>query len=569
MGCRRTAALGEDREMPHASAPLPDTAPLRDEYDLVVVGSGGAGLTAALAAAVDGARVLVVEAADRFGGSTSVSGGQVWAQGNHRAVELDTTARDTVDDARDYCLYHAPERDPALIDAFISAAPTMARAVEEHTPIRFTSMRSPDSFAEGPGGRLAGRNLEVAPVASGDFAPWQHWVWSPPYPAVLTNDEVTEHKLIFGGAPPMELIETRMEAAQVTLGVGLIVGLLQGCKAAGVELVRSCRVIELEQHAGQVVTVIVEYAGEARRLKVRLGVVLATGGFEHDRNLADRLLVLPDPQPATPPVSSGDGLRLAARAGAMVGHLSESWCWPVKPAIATWEGTDDAPRPEIIIAERALPHVIWVNPAGRRFVNEASHNCALSFTEIDPASNRSRNLPTYAVGDAQYRRAYALAGAAPGDPVPDWVIQADTLSELAVAMGVDSDRLAATVAAFNQSVLAGHDAEFGRGSSAYDRHLGDPEAAHPNLGTIEKPPFFAMPVLPGLVGTKGGACTDAHGRVLDWEGRPIAGLFAAGNAAASVIGPGILSSGMTLGLALTWGWIAGTAAAKDKGGSGW
>lgn len=210
--------------------------------------------------------------------------------------------------------------------------------------------------------------------------------------------------------------------------------------------------------------------------------------------------------------------------------------------------------------------MIWVNPAGRRFVNETSHNCALSFTEIDPATNRARNLPAYAVGDAQYRHAYTLAGAAPGDPVPDWVIEGDTLADLASAIGVNGDRLATTVATFNQSAQAGIDAEFGRGSSSYDRHLGDPAAAHPNLGTIETPPFFAMPVLPGLVGTKGGAVTDANARVLDWEARPIPGLFAAGNAADSVIGPGILSSGMTLGLALTWGWLAGTAAAA--GGEG-
>lgn len=174
-----------------------DTAPVHDEYDVVVVGSGGAGLSAALAAAVGGARVLVVEAGARFGGSTAVSGGQVWVPGNHRAALLGTSA-DTVEEARAYCLHHSG-RDRALIDAFLAAAPGMARGVEEHTPIEFMPMQTPDSFAEGPGGRAAGRNLEVAPVACGDFTPWQDWVWSPPYPAVLTNEEVSEHTLVLAG----------------------------------------------------------------------------------------------------------------------------------------------------------------------------------------------------------------------------------------------------------------------------------------------------------------------------------------------------------------------------------
>ena len=211
--------------------------------------------------------------------------------------------------------------------------------------------------------------------------------------------------------------------------------------------------------------------------------------------------------------------------------------------------------------------MIWVNTAGRRFVNEASHNCALSFTETDPATNRPRSLPAHAVGDAQYRHHYPLAGAAPEDPVPDWVQQADTLAGLAAAVGVDVDGLVSTIATFNQAVDAGHGAEFDRGSSAYDRYLGDADTPHPGLGTIEEPPFFEMPVLPGLVGTRGGPCTDVNGQVLDWDGQPITGLFAAGSAADSVIGPGILSSQMTLGLALTWGWLAGTTAAVSSPGT--
>lgn len=524
-------------------------------YDVLVVGSGAAGLSAALAAATAGATVAVLEASDRFGGTTSVSGGQVWIPGNHHMSEPDDLA-----DARAYCVDHSPGRDPGLIDAFLDTAPKAALGIEQHSPIRFTPMDSPDSFAEHPGGRPRWRVLEVAPLSTGSFTPWQEWTWSPPYPAVLTNAEIVELKMISGGAPPMDLIGQRMRDSQVTLGVGLVVGLLQGCADAGVRLERGCRVRDLTRSGDTITGVVVEQDGAVRTLSARRGVVLATGGFEHDETMSLRLLDLPDPVPASPPVGKGDGLRLAARAGAMLGHLSESWCWPVIVGGATWDDDAKTPRADLMIAERALPHTIWVNAAGRRFVNEASHNCALALTETDPATGRPRHLPAYVIGDARYRERYALAGSPPGGPLPAGAVAADSLDALAKLVGIDAAALTDTVRTFNADVESGVDAAFGRGAHAYDRALGDADAVHPNLGAIERAPFFALPVRAGLVGTKGGPCTDGHGRVLDWAGRPIAGLLAAGNAADSVIGPGILSSGMTLGLAVTFGWAAGITA---------
>ena len=538
---------------------------MKDEYDVVVAGSGAAGLTAALAAARGGARVLVLEAGERWGGTSGISAGAVWVPGNHRATADDVP--DSVDDALAYCSRHAPGRDPALVESFVGAAPRMARFVEEHTPIAFTSMRYPDTFAETPGGRAAGRHIEVAPLVVGEIGPWHELVWPLPYPSVLTNDEVFGNGVHGGGDLPYALLQQRMEADEVTMGLGLVVGLLHGCRAAGVDLVKEARVVELVGGgAGPVTGVVAVVGGERREIVAARGVVLANGGYEADPGLAARQLGFPAPRPLAPPVNRGDAVRLAAGAGAELAHLGESWCWPaVRVPGETWESAPDIERPHMVVGERTMPHVLWVNATGRRFVNEAAHNCALALAETDPATHQPRNWPAWAVGDAQFRARYSVVGTAPGKPLPDWIVTADTLAELGERLGIDGKALEETAARFNTGVRAGADPEFGRGDSVYDRYTGDPRAPHPTLGTVEEPPFFAVPLDRGTIATKGGARTDGQARVLRWDGGPVGGLFAAGTAAAALFGPGAIANGMHLSFAMTWGWLAGTTAAKAPG----
>ncbi|MBB6347798.1 FAD-dependent oxidoreductase [Nonomuraea muscovyensis] len=533
---------------------------INNAYDIVVAGSGAAGLTAALAAAAGGASVVVLEAADRWGGTSGISGGAVWVPVNHRS------AGDSADDALAYCARHAPGRDPELVRAFVEAAPRMARFVEEHSPITFTAMRYPDTFAETPGGRAAGRHLEVAPLKVGALGPWNELVWPMPYPSVLTNDEVFGGGVHGGGALPYELLQRRMAADEVTMGLGLVVGLLHGCRAAGVELVRGARVRELVQSSdGTVTGVVAEVGGERREIAARRGVVLANGGFEADTGLSRRQLGSPAPVPLAPPVNDGDALRMALAAGAEPAHLGESWCWPaVQVPGETWELAPGVPRPRMVVSERTMPHVLWVNQHGRRFVNEATHNCCLALAETDPSTHQPRNGPAWAVGDAQFRERYAVAGVAPGQPAPDWLITADSLAELAGLLGVDAKALEETAARFNAGAREGHDPDFGRGESVYDRYTGDPMAPHPTLGTVEVPPFFALPLHRGTIATKGGARTDGAARVLRWDDTPVPGCFAAGTAAAALFGPGAIANGMHLSFAMTWGWLAGTTAAGRR-----
>ncbi|MCK2244706.1 MULTISPECIES: FAD-dependent oxidoreductase [unclassified Crossiella] len=520
---------------------------MSESTDVVVIGSGAAGLCAALAAAVGGARVTVLEGSPHWGGTTAVSGGQAWVPDNHRMAAFGVA--DDRADALTYLLGRTAGREPELATAFVDAAPRMARFVEAHSPIEFTPMSTPDSFAEAPGGKPGGRNIEVAPVELGGLGRADDLFWPAAFPMVLTNEEIAGLGLMTGGQLPQGLIEYRMTTGQVTLGQGLIAGLLHGCQAAGVQLRKGQPVSGLRLDGDWVTGVRTPY-GE-------LGadaVILACGGFEHDAGLAERLLHGPYLHPVSPPVNRGAAIRLAAQAGAAFAHLGEAWSWPVRQG-STW--ADGSPRPELVLSERMLPHVIWVNQAGRRFVNESSHNVALAFAEADPVTGLPRNLPAWAIADAHFRARYPFAGAYPGQPLPAHVRQADTLPELADQLGIPAATLTATVTEFNTHAAQGADPAFARGAFAYDRHGGDPGAPHPNLGPLTEPPFLAMPVQAGLVGTKGGPRVDAHARVLRWDDSPITGLYAAGNAMAAAIGPGTVSAGATIGSALTWGWLAG------------
>ncbi|MEV4124760.1 FAD-dependent oxidoreductase [Nocardia sp. NPDC049707] len=534
-----------------------------EDVDVVVIGSGAAGLAAALAAADGGAEVAVLEASSRWGGSTAVSGGQIWAPANHRMQEADCP--DSAESALTYCRAAAPGRADDLVETFVRTTPETVRFLEERTPIEFSVVTAyPDTFVELPGGHSS-RHIEVRPVAVGDLGVIDELVWPAPlFAPVLTNQEVFEHSLFAGGRPPLELIAQRSSDEVVTLGAGLVIGLLHGCRAMGVGLVRGCRAVELlRADNGRIAGVRAEQDGAARTLRARRGVILATGGFEHDSDLRSRLLSGPLTHPVTPPVQNGDGLRLAGQIGAAMAYPGEYWSWPAYQVPgAVWPNSDATPQAQLVLPERSLPHVLWVNAAGHRFVNESSHNCAAAFAELDPNTHRLRNLPAWAIGDAQFRAKYSVAGIPAGSQAPDWLIQADSIHDLATLLGIAPDALASTITRFNNMAATGRDEDFGRGRSRYEHAFGDPAAVHPNLGPVAEPPFFALPIHPGAVGTKGGARIDRHARVLDWTGHPIPGLYAAGNAAAAVFGPGTIAGGLTIASALTWGRIAGRDAAR-------
>jgi succinate dehydrogenase/fumarate reductase flavoprotein subunit len=355
-------------------------------------------------------------------------------------------------------------------------------------------------------------------------------------------------------------IKRRVQAGLVAGGQALVAGLLEACLARGIEPVLSTRAVELVTRDRAIAGLVVEQDG--RRVQLRAGaVVLASGGYEWNDELCARFLAGRLTHPTSPPANEGDGLLMAMELGADLANMNEAWWYPAGAVPnEEYEGRQLARFLEV---ERTAPHSIMVDRFGRRFVNEAANYNDMQKAAFAYDANQAtpRHVPCWILFDQQFRSRYPVINARPGTPDPDWLIAAQTLDGVATTAGIDPTGLGETVQRWNTLVANGRDRDFGRGDSHYDRFHGDPTAPHPNLGSIERPPFFACPAYLGAVGTSGGPRIDARGRVQHVRDHPIPGLYGAGNAIASPAGPAYFGGGTTIGLALVWGHIAGAGAA--------
>ncbi len=538
------------------------------EVDLVVIGSGAAGATAALAAHAGKARVAVLEKSAKFGGTTAVSGGVVWVPNNKHMPEVGIP--DSMDEAVSYVTRLADGRsDPALIRRYLEVAPQMIEFIEGATPIVFKALaRYPDYHPEFPGGKPGGRSLDPGLYDTNQLGAWKDKLRKSPVfgMTAMSVTEATDWGVFSKpSALPFALLGKRFKQGLVCYGGALCGGLLEALLARGIEPMLSTPVHELIVEDDRVAGVRAEQGGKELLIKARKGVVLASGGFEWNAELAARFLGGPLTHPNSPPGNDGDGLRMAMSLGADLGNMTEAWWCPSLDIPG--EEYDQRQLHRGDFATRSLPHSVIVNRQGQRFVNEA-HNyndMMKAFFAFDPVSYDRPNLPAWIVIDAQYLERYALLTYVPGMPIPDWLIKADTVEALAEKIGVDARGLVATLARFNRFAVEGADPDFRRGESLYDHFYGDPSrvehGGNPNLGTIEKAPFYAIQVHPGAIGTKGGPRTDGDARVLRPGGEPIAGLYAAGNVAAGVTGAGYPGAGATIGAAMTFGYLAGRHAA--------
>ena len=534
------------------------------QVDVVVAGSGGAGLTAAILAHDQGAKVVVLERSDKVGGTTAVSGGGVWIPLNDHMGEVDAT--DSRAEAIAYCKRLTAGQAPdELVETFVDTGHQVVRYLEERTPVKLKATASPDYRTEEEGAKLRGRTLECEMFAKAELGEWEDKLRPSPLMFVPISIDEALRSLAKPREIPARLIVERMEQGLVASGNALIGRLLKGCLDRDITILLETRALELVKEDGAIVGLRAEREGNDFLVGAKGGVVLACGGFEWNDELRAAFLPGPLTHHCSPPYNEGDSLTMAAEVGADLANMTEAWVYP--GAMVPGEEHEGQPVSRWVIAERTLPHSILVNRYGQRFVNDGLNynDISKAFYHFDPNAYEYRNLPCWAIMDGQYRDKYPVLTVMPGDPDPDWLLRDDTLNGLAERVGIDGHGLQATVARWNEFVRDGKDGDFGRGESAYERWLGDPDAPHPNLGAIEQPPFYALPIGAHSAGTKGGPRTNTKGEVLSVRGGVIPGLYAAGNAMAGISGPGYYGGGGTIGLAITWGYLCGINAAKAAG----
>ena len=539
------------------------------EFDIVVAGSGAAGMTAALAAAHLGASAVVLEKTEVFGGTTARSGGGIWAPGN--VVLRRAGVVDTPELACAYLEHVTGGHVPAeALRALIEHSPGMLDLVLATTPLRFAWVPGyADYYPEAPGGLASGRSIEPVPldghVLDGELARL-----NPPYLPVPDGIAVTQADyrwLSLGPRHPRAIlagarIAGRMARSRLlgrrmlSLGQALAAGLRAGLVASDVPVWLNTPLTDLVMTDGRITGVRAVRDGRPVLIRARRGVLITTGGFERNADMRRRYQRLPIGTDWTTGAvgNTGDGITAGQQLGAATGLMDDAWWGPSIPLPG---------GPYFCLAERSLPGCLMVNGAGRRFANESAPYVDAVHAMYEGNTAENPHIPAWLVFDQRYRDRYVFAGLPPRRPLPRrWyaagaVFRAPDLAGLGDAIGVDPGALAKTVARFNEFAHSGHDEEFRRGDSAYDRYYGDPRCRpNPNLAPLARAPFYAVKIVPGDLGTKGGLRTDERARVLREDGSVIPGLYAAGNASASVMGHSYAGAGATIGPAMTFGYIA-------------
>jgi succinate dehydrogenase/fumarate reductase flavoprotein subunit len=496
-----------------------------EETDFIVVGAG-TGLTGALKAASDGNEVIVFEKADLVGGSTAISGGWAWIPNN--PVMQAEGITDSPEMAKTYLTKLAyGQADEAIIDRFIEKGPEMVSYVEQNSGV----------------------------------------TWGIAYGLFESEDPCTEYHPEWEGGVKVGRSLAPLSDGQVGFGGTLIQGLLSGAEGAGAQIRTSAPVEklltrQLDDGRQEVLGVVVTENGTKKNVKARKGVLLAAGGFDWDFEMKRQFLRGPTPYATGVSTLTGDGIKMAMAVGAQTESMNEAWGMPVYREQAQQANESGNPAPLSLLLEKSKPGAIFVNKYGERFCNEASDYDTLwrsFFAWENWGDTGYRNIPAYVIYDSTVREQYTIAGKSAGDALPGWVIEGSSIAEIAGAMGIDAQKLQATIDEFNTNAENLEDPHFHRGESAYDRAwstgMSGPEAT---LGPIDQPPFYIAEVGVSDIGTSGGAKANVNAQVMTPFGEPIPRLYVCGNNS-GIGGPGAGygGGGGTIGPAMTWAYIAG------------
>lgn len=550
------------------------------EVDVLVVGSG-TGLAAALSAREQGLDVLVIEKTEFVGGSTALSGGGVWVPANPVLTGAGST--DTLEQGMVYTESVVGDSSPReRWTSAIEHGPDAIAMLERTTPLSLMwSKGYSDYHPENPGGHAIGRTIEANPFDAARLGDQREYLrptgLSAPVPMPITSVDYRWMNLV--ARMPLKGLPRIMK--RVFQGIGgkvigreymaggqaLAAGMFAGAIQAGIPIWINATLDELTTDGGKVTGARVNQNGKTVTVTARKGVILATGGFDHDmdwrheyqsKNLGEWSLGNPG--------NTGDGIKSAQAVGADIALMDQAWWFP---AVAPLPGGS----PTVLLAERSLPGSFLVNQSGKRFINESTDYMTFGQHVLGSEKTDDPVEKIWIIFDQEYRDSYVFAaGLFPRMPIPqEWydagiAFKGDSPEELAAAMGVDTATFRSTLGRFNRMAGAGVDTEFARGDSAYDRYYGDPTVfPNPNLRPLQGKPLYAVQIVLSDLGTCGGIKADGRGRALTPSGEVIEGLYAVGNTAGNVYGKVYPGAGATIGQGIAVGHLAALDAAGKLG----
>ncbi len=532
-------------------------------YDVVIVGSGVGGLTAAVTAASNGCSVVVFEKAPVLGGTSGLSGAQLWVPANHRMQERGID--DSVEQATEYLTHLAGEfyANPDAARWFATHASEAVLYLSDVADFSVQAIQGlPDYHNSAPGAKQEGRYLEPVPLSREEIPDWVELPNSPHLPGGATTTEILE----WGGAmTPKEwdwsVINQRRDDDIVTMGTSMIAQLLRAAESLDIELHTAVTVTSLLTDGGAVTGVEIEGEQLPSVVNANRGVLINTGSYDWNESMVEDFEGTPSNQvvSAAIPTATGDGIRMAALEGAKLA---------VYPPIGGAKGFFvSVPETEFLDAPLhrycynvGLPHALAVNSSGERFCDESFYPKQAS--EFYDPTGAYDDMPYYMVFDETYRQKYAIANYKPGTDYPSEFLAAsgDSLHTLAEELGLNPDTLQKTISKFNQYASEGVDPEYGRGENEWG-HVWCGDSTHepnPNLGPVETPPFYAVRLYVGLSSMSNtGLVTNTHGRVQNWNSEPINGLYATGSVCAPVEWGIGYQSGLQNARSLTYGYLAG------------
>ncbi|WP_030326510.1 FAD-dependent oxidoreductase [Streptomyces sp. NRRL B-3229] len=544
--------------------------------DFLVVGSG-AGVVGAVRARALGKQVVVVEKSDRFGGSTCMSGGVLWLPCN--PLMRREGVPDSVDAALSYFETVVGDAGPASSHArrlaYINAGVEMVDFLESEG-LEFRRCEGYSDYYSGvrgcEGGSARGRSIEAEAFDKRSLGPWQDRI----RPGAA--DGLTVYT---GEAAPMMLMRTRIGLSVlarvglrtalgrmrgrrlVTNGAALTARLFQVLLRRGVAVWLESALTDLVVEDGRVVGAVIKKGGRDVRVRTRDGVLLAAGGFARNEEMRERHS---GGRPTSTrwtsanPGDTGETIRIAVKHGAATDLLDEAWWMP------SWIMPDGTPN--MCLSERSKPGAIIVDAAGRRYFNEAVAYQEAGQRMYAHEREFGGAIPSWLVIDSRHRSHYPFGMSPPGRTPKAWIAagamkRGDSLEDLARQCGIDAGGLVKTVERFNRFAGAGVDEDFHRGEGDHEKYYGDiTHGPNPCLGLVSKPPFYAVALYPGDIGTSGGILCDEFSRVLDTEGEPIAGLYATGNCTASVMGRKYPGAGASIAASAVFGYVAANHASS-------